>query len=297
MRASDQIGVAISTRDRPESLARCLQSLGAGPLLPAEVVVADQSSGPATRALVDRAARSATATRYVREPDGGLARAQNAAFRHGTSAIVAVIDDDCVADPRWIAMLERRFTADPGLALIGGRVLPGEAAGDHLAPVSSRPSGRRLELSGKSPPWRLGSGNNFAVRREWFERVGGCDVRLGPGTPGLGALDMDLFYRVLRAGGRGLYEPEAVVFHERATRAGRKARRWPYGHGLGAMCVFLLRERDGYALRLLAAWIGLRLRLLAAALVRGRWEAIREEALVLGGTLAGMAHGVTRGKR
>ena len=91
------------------------------------------------------------------------------------------------------------------------------------------------------------------MRRDWFDRIGGSDDRLGPGTPGRGGLDMDLFYRALRAGGAALYEPTAVVRHERATPDGRLARRRPYGFGMGVACAIRLRTRDPYAIRLLAA--------------------------------------------
>jgi GT2 family glycosyltransferase len=282
-----EISVAIATRDRPEALARCLASLRGSRVWPAEVVVADQSSGPETRSVVARAE-----ARWVDGGQGGLAGGQNAAFRDATMPTIAVLDDDCVADPGWIEQLERAFAADPVLALVGGRVLPLPAAGDRAFPVASRTSPRRRELRGRSAPWHVGSGNNFAIRRAWFERVGGGDERLGPGTAGQGALDIDLFYRVLRAGGRGLYDPEAVVHHEPATRAGRLERRWPYGHGMGAACGLRLREGDLYAPVLLAGWVALRLRVLAAALLDRRWAALQEEALVLGGTGAGIVHGL-----
>jgi hypothetical protein len=103
---------------------------------------------------------------------------------------------------------------------------------------------------------------------------------------------MDLFYRVLRAGGRALYEPGAVVRHEPATLAGRLERRRPYGFGMGAACGLRLREGDRRALLLLAAWVGLRIRVLGSALLSTRWSALREEALVMAGTGAGLAHGL-----
>ena len=216
-----EISVAIATRDRPQALARCLESLRAGRVRPAEVVVADQSSGPETRAVAAGADLPELAVRWVDGGSSGLAGAQNAAFRHATMPVVAVLDDDCVADAGWIEALERAFAANPALALIGGRVLPLPATGDRVFAVASRTSPTRREFRGRSAPWNVGSGNNFALRREWFDRVGGCDERLGPGTPGQGALDIDLFYRVLRAGGGALYDPGAVVHHEPATRRGR----------------------------------------------------------------------------
>lgn len=289
MSVTPEVGVAIATRDRPDSLRRCLESLASGTVLPAEVVVADQSSGPRTRhVLAEMGSRLPLS--WVDGGAHGLAGAQNTAFRHGSAPVVAVIDDDCVADAGWIAKLGHRFTADQGLALVAGRVLPLAPAGERTEPVSSRTATERRELRGRAMPWLVGSGNNFAVRREWFEKVGGCDVRLGPGTPGQGALDMDLFYRILRGGGRASYEPQALVHHERTSTSGRRERRWTYGHGMGAMCVIRLRERDRFGLRLLAEWFGLRGRVLAAGLAGGRWEALGEEARVLGGTLAGMGH-------
>ncbi len=284
-----EITVAIATRDRPEALARCLESLRACRVLPAEVIVADQSAGSSTRQAVMDADGPGLRIRRVDGGSGGLAGAQQAAFDHAGMALVAVLDDDCVADPAWIEALERAFAEDPGLALVCGRVVPLEGEG---VPVATRTSGVRRPFRGRSLPWNVGSGNNFALRREWFDRVGGCDERLGPGTPGRGGLDMDLFYRVLRAGGPALYEPAAVVGHERATRVGRLARRHPYGFGMGAACGIYLRDRDAYAVPLIAAWIGLRLRLVAAGVLRRRFAVLREEALVLAGTAAGIVHGM-----
>ena len=160
--------------------------------------MADQSAAP------DAGRRGEPPLRASRPLGRGGRRAPRRAERGLSScvdAVVAVIDDDCVADPGWIATVERMFAADPVLALVAGRVLRFPRPGPRhfrCPPVPVGPGGSFREVA----PWNVGSGNNFAVRREWFERVGGCDQRLGPGTPGHGALDMDLFYRVLRPGAR-----------------------------------------------------------------------------------------------
>jgi hypothetical protein len=49
---------------------------------------------------------------------------------------------------------------------------------------------------------------------------------------------------------------------------------------------------DAYAIRLLASWLALRLRLIAGGLLRRRFAVIQEEALVLAGTAAGIVHGM-----
>src|SRR2546430_2119525 len=161
-----EISVAISTRDRASSLGRCLESLRTGELVPAEVVVADQSERTGTRETVEQADSTRMRVRYVRGRPGGLAVAQNDAVRHTTKPLVAVLDDDCIADPRWLAALVKAFDLDDAYGFIAGRVLPlgRDRPGAHA--ISSRVSTMPREFSGKSVPWHVGSGNNFALRRE-----------------------------------------------------------------------------------------------------------------------------------
>jgi GT2 family glycosyltransferase len=284
------ISVAISTLDRPAPLARCLASLAEGTLLPSEVVALDQSEAASARDVVANA-DSALNARHIHAPGRGLGVAQNASIRASRENIVAVLDDDCVAAPGWLATLARLFDDYPEVSAAGGRVLPLGPERPGLAPVSSRTSTTAREFQGDALPWDVGSGNNFAVRREWFERIGGCDERLGPGSPARGGVDMDLFHRLLRAGAVVRYEPEAVVFHERKPYAERLARRYPYGRGMGACVALWRRQGDPAALSVLRAWLALRVRIAASAARHGRWRELREESLVLGGTVAGLIHG------
>jgi len=290
------VTVAITTLDRPDALARCLRSLAEGSALPAEVVVVDQSRERTAEPVV-AGAGGLPAARYLSDERTGLGRGQNLAVSAATQPAVAVLDDDCVANRRWVETVDRLLDHD-GLDLVGGRVLPLADSRPGVVPVSSRTSERRLELRWPTPPWDLGSGNNFACRREWFMRIGGCDERLGPGSPGRGGVDMDLFYRLLRAGARARYEPDLVVHHEQQQPEGRLTRRGAYGFGMAAACALWMREgRDRQALRILGAWIAMRGRLLAVAVRHRRWRSVREELLVLGGTARGVVHGLSVARR
>jgi hypothetical protein len=197
-----------------------------------------------------------------------------------------------VPGPDWLAVIEERFEAHPELGALTGRVLPLAAPNLDVVPVSSRTSLLERTFSGRHVPWEVGSGNNFALRREWVDAVRGNDQRLGPGSPGRGGVDMDLFYRLLRAGARIRYEPESVVYHAQVTRRERLARRAPYGHGIGAGVGIWLREGDPFALWVLARWLAQRLRRCFTGLLRRDWTLAREEALVLGGTARGLAFGL-----
>jgi glycosyltransferase involved in cell wall biosynthesis len=277
--------VLIATRNRPDALRRCLDALAAGACPPAEIVVVDQSDDERTRAVADGYDGPGRMV-YARQRGSGLGRAQNLGFARASGEVIAVTDDDCVADSGWLERIEAELARRPEVAAVCGRVLPLPVAGAQTEPVASRTSAEPRRFAGRCLPWLLGSGNNFAVRRSWFVRIGGCDERLGPGTAGRGAVDMDLFYRLLRAGAVVRYEPACLVHHERATPAGRRARRFPYGYGMGACCAFALLDGDVFALRMLGRWLALRLRALRGADSTGA----REELLVLAGTLSGLAH-------
>jgi GT2 family glycosyltransferase len=287
------IAVVIATRERPDALQRCLDALARGAVLPAVAIVVDQSEGEATRRLVERQSALTPTPRllYVRDTPRGMSAAQNLGFAQADAALIAVTDDDCVPDPTWLAQIETTLARDAALGGVTGRVLPLPAVDKRQHPVATRTSELRRDFRGKTPPWQVGSGNNFAVRRVWLERVHGCDERLGPGTRSGGGADMDLFYRLLRAGATLRYEPDILVLHERQTLAGRVSRRGLYGRGTGACCALYLRQGDLYGLRLLGDWLWFRARRLAAAGVRREWRAAREEWLVLRGTLAGLRYG------
>jgi cellulose synthase/poly-beta-1,6-N-acetylglucosamine synthase-like glycosyltransferase len=263
--------------------------------LPAEVIIVDQSQTDATQAVVEARRNSKVSIVYLRQARRGLSASRNFALAHVRCPVVAVTDDDCVPDPGWIAAIARTFESTPALHALTGRVLPlGPEKTDTYA-VAVRESLSRQDFVGKTRPWGIGGGNNFAVKRDWFERVGGCDERLGVGSPGKAAEDMDLFYRLLRAGASVRYEPDALVHHERTSKARRLVTRWSYGFGMGAFCSLWLRRADLYALRVLIHWLCWQCRDFAVATVRRQWLEAYQRWLSLGGTIGGLIYGLKVG--
>lgn len=285
------VTVAISTRNRPDPLGRCLESLAAGERPPDEVVVVDQSADPETGHVVAGWRERGLTIVYVRQAAQGLGAAQNVAFARASHPVIAVLDDDCVAHDSWVRVIESRLSDRPDLDAVTGRVLPLDAVEARTFPVSSRVSEVRREFTSQALPWEVGSGNNFAVRREALTRVGGCDERLGPGSPAKGGVDMDLFHRLLRSGSRILYEPDSIVYHDRQTREERKARRPMYGRGMGAAIALWHREGDRSAAFMLREWTRLRIRQMRLAAMRGDWTDVGDELTMLASTVGGLSHG------
>lgn len=286
--------VAIATMDRPKGLARCLEALAAGEVLPAEVLVVDQGGDARTRRVAE--AQDGLSVSWLPQQRRGLAASRNLALERASHPIVAVTDDDCVPSPHWVAALHRAFSSPDAPDAVTGPVLPLGPETPGLHAVSSRTRLSPAEFRGRALPWVVGTGANFALRREWVGRAGGYDERLGVGSAGGAGEDMDLLYRLLRQGARIRYEPRALVFHERQPRERRLASRSSYGRGVGACCGLWLRGGDWRALGVLARWLTLRTGLAARAAKQGRWEALREERLVLGGTARGLVYGLRGGR-
>jgi glycosyltransferase involved in cell wall biosynthesis len=220
--------IAICTRDRPALLARALESVVGQAAALDEVLVVDN-------APIERATRKLVETRfpgvrYVAEPVPGLDFARNQALMEARGDIVAFLDDDAVAAPGWADALRRNF-ADARVLICTGRIEPLslETEGQRLFEANggfSRGSARvRLPddaarpLHGRPAPliaWAIsvGCGCSYAVRRDAARALGGFDEALDLGAVLPGGGDHDLLWRALQSGGRVVYEPEALAWHE-----------------------------------------------------------------------------------
>lgn len=290
MNTPTPISAAIATLNRPGGLARCLDAILGGEVLPAEVIVVDQSADLASQAVVEQR-HSRLPLVYVRQVRQGLSASRNAAFAHALSPIVAMTDDDCVPDAAWIAALARAFAANPDVDGVTGRVLPlGPPRPGHYI-VSPRESDTPAVFRGKVVPWRVGTGGNFALRHTAYRRIGGFDERLGAGSPGKAAEDADVMYRLLRDGGQVCYDPSAIVYHEWQSKAQRIRSRGTYGYGIGAACAIWMRDGDGFAAQLLRQRMLGRFRSLVVGIWRREWFEAYQSWLSLRGMALGMVYG------
>ena len=249
------ITVSIPTLDRPMALARCLEGLFEGTVLPAEVLIINQGQYSAAETVIRRfRSQYAISILHYSQPPRGLSAARNLASRHANHPIIAFTDDDCVPAPDWLASIERTMISAPAADGVTGNILPLETdtAGEY--PISLRTQKQGAIFHGRVLPWQVGSGGNFAIKRTWLFRIGGYDERLGAGSPGKAAEDTDIFYRLLQAGARIYYQPEAVVYHERQDAPRLLRSFWNYSYGIGAFTAKHARKGDLYAAYMLGVW-------------------------------------------
>jgi hypothetical protein len=117
------ISVNIITRNRAPELKKALQSLVGQQRFPDQVVVVDNASTDNTAEIAKSFADRLPLT-LVREERIGIPIARNTALAHSTGDIVAMLDDDCVAERMWLAWIEKPFIRDPHVAAVGGCVAP-----------------------------------------------------------------------------------------------------------------------------------------------------------------------------
>lgn len=247
--ANPSVTVVICTHNQTERLARCLASLErmeqpAGAGRPEILVVDNAPPNDATECLV----RLSAGVRYVQELRQGLDFARNRAIAEATGEILAFLDDDVVADRFWYQALLEAIAQAPGAGAVTGSLLPFELETTAQVLFERRGGFRRgFEYrcyAGQDLPGNplypcgagiFGTGGNMAFRRSVLQELGGFDEALDTGRPLAGGGDLDMFYRVIRAGHPLVYDPSVVGFHQhRRTRAQLRRQYWTWGTGFMA---------------------------------------------------------------
>ena len=255
------VSVVVATRDRPDDLTRCLDSLVTQETPRSlEVIVVDNNPGSGITA---RVVGQFPTVRLVEECRAGLSYARNAGILAATGHIIATTDDDAVCAPDWIERLVAPFERDD-VMIVTGNVLPIELETEAQRLFEAYSGlGRgftRREADGEwfrrlrraVPTWELGCTANAAFRASVFvdPDIGLMDEALGAGTPTGCSEDTYLFYLVLKAGYTIVYEPDALVWHRhRATMRALRKQIYSYSKGHAAyQLTTWLNDRDDRAL-------------------------------------------------
>ncbi|ANY06210.1 glycosyltransferase family 2 protein [Pseudonocardia sp. HH130630-07] len=277
--ASDPVTVVIATRNRPDSLARCLRAVLASDHPDLSVIVVDNDPDD------ERTQHAVTATasprvRYVREPRRGASVGRNRGLAEARTDLVAFTDDDTEVDPAWASRIAGAFATDPELACLSGPVLAArlgsgeERAADIALAWNKGFTTRRFSMANPptdSPifpfaPGLLGIGANLAVRATAARSVGGFDEAMGPGTPTHGGEDCEFLVRLILAGHTLGYAPGAYLWHHhRPDAAALRTQLEGYAVGLGSFLAKVALSPQGrtVALRRLPAAVA-RLRHISA---------------------------------
>jgi glycosyltransferase involved in cell wall biosynthesis len=148
MNTGPGVAVVISTFNQPDYLARVLAAVGRQVLQPAEVLLADDGSGPETRRLfAEWAAQRDQPAKHAWQKHEGFRKScvLNEAIAMAQSDYVVFLDGDTVPHPRFIA--DHRAMATQGCFVQGHRALVGERAAAQFGRGSFATDRRRALVS------------------------------------------------------------------------------------------------------------------------------------------------------
>jgi GT2 family glycosyltransferase len=214
MTAVAATSVVISTHDerRWPLLMTALRSARSQSPAPASVVVSvDHNPALVRRARRELPGVTVVENRYAR----GVSGTRNTGVAHTDTPLVALLDDDTVAHPGWLAALVQPFQ-DPRVVGTGGAIMPGWQRRPDWFPdellwaVGASYTGLPATIAPVRNVWSA----SMVVRREVFEAVGGFRVDFGKVGSRSRPEDTELCLRMSRhADGHWVYVPQARIDH------------------------------------------------------------------------------------
>jgi GT2 family glycosyltransferase len=275
-----QVSLIICSRNRPQLLAESVTSILDGDRIPAELIIVDQSDAPHAK-LASRPSERGCQIRYLWIRSVGLSRANNLGIAAARHNLLVFTHDDVLVTRKWLATMASALRAAGPRAIVTGQVRPTAQTPGGFAPST------KVDEAAAVYQGRLDQDIlyplNMAMYRSAVDEVGGFDERLGPGTPFPGAEDSDLGFRLLEAGYRIHYVPQAILYHRAWRSAGDYLPlRWGYGRARGAFYAKYLSFSDRHMLKRMAHDIAIHILLFVRRLRRERQRACGDAALAAG---------------
>lgn len=213
--------VALCTHNHADRLTRTLADLAQlrAPDSAWEFVVIDNASTDETPAiLANHTWPEGWQARIVREEKLGLSNARNRAIQEARGEYLIFMDDDETADADWLRAFERLVEQHSPDAF-GGQI---DVLFEDMRPpwLADELLGFLGELHRSdtivplTEPDAYFHGGNFGFKTAVCKTVGGFDAMLGrKGADNTGGEEMDFYRRLLSAGFKVWWTPEAVIYH------------------------------------------------------------------------------------
>lgn len=240
------ISVVIATRNRAPQLEKCLrrfEELDLTGIEAWELIVVDNGSTDHTAQTVNSLKDEGNLPlQYILEPTPGVSPARNAGIHAAQYETLAFTDDDCMVDPGWLGAIHRAFQAEPELALVGGRV---ELYDPKDFEISVRRFDDAYNVRTLDDLFSRLIGCNMAISAKAIREVGYFDTKMGAGARFRAGEDHEYFYRILKSGGKVLYDPQIRIEHAHGRRAEEEIEKLKSCYVEGRAALFAKHIRAG----------------------------------------------------
>ncbi|HEV3152504.1 MAG TPA: glycosyltransferase [Candidatus Baltobacteraceae bacterium] len=206
-----EISVVIPTYNRIDTLRHVIPSLlsQSVPEASYELLICDSNSNDGTAEYLAEVSAQHPNVRHLPGAYTGRAMARNAGIHAASADVVLFNDSDIIADPQLLAEHLAHHRARRNIAVVGWEVQV--ASIEDYEMQRTHPERRRSlhPPARKALSWLYFLTGNASVRRDDLLAVGAFDESF----TGYGHEDLELGYRLQKAGITILYEPNAVNYH------------------------------------------------------------------------------------
>ncbi|RLF43815.1 MAG: hypothetical protein DRN29_09480 [Thermoplasmata archaeon] len=212
------ISVVIAVRNEKQHIAKCIESLFNQDYDEYEVIVVDGMSDDGTYEVLQELQKKYD-FKLLRNEKKNAAAGRNIGIDEAKGDAIAFIDGDAIAAKNWLSSIKKAFEKSNAIGV----------GGPDLLPEDSEYKARAIGLVMTSPLARGGRFNpstqhammekeryvehiptcNLCLKKEIFDEVGKFDENFVKGQ------DLELNYRIVKAGYKLFYSPSIQVTHYR----------------------------------------------------------------------------------
>jgi len=219
------VSVVIPTYERTNDLRVCLHSLKEEFQVDSpnyEIIVTDDSRSDISRKMVEREFPDVS---WGKGKQNGPAGNRNAGVSRATGEWIVFIDDDCIADTRYISAYCNAILQNPETILFEGKIYP------------DRPRRTWAECCPENSNGGMFWTSNLCVRKSTFLEIGGFDERFRVAYE-----DIDFAYRIKSKGFKSRFIKNASVCHPWRTLK-YEGNNWkPKGFEISELLLFIKKH-------------------------------------------------------
>ncbi|MBI5699416.1 glycosyltransferase family 2 protein [Candidatus Saganbacteria bacterium] len=205
-----KLSVVIGTYNQKEKLEKALQSLLKQTMSPAlyEIIVVDSMSADGTDTTLNVLCSTFSNLKYIRQENLGRPGARNRGITEAKGEIILLTDADMLADINLLYEHLKAHENHPAAAFEGSTY-------NYLENGKAAPYIKEKLRPGQKLKFSYFLTGNLSIRKQTLLDIGGFDQDFA----GYGWEDIELGYRLSKAGVPLYYLPSAVNFHDHQVEA------------------------------------------------------------------------------